>query len=361
MDLDNVASVEADDDFDMTADLAAAFDAAEADDSVSLDIKVERDRADSEIEAAAERARDDKGRFAAKEAAEVAPAKEQPAAAIATKEPVAAAIEQPEPVAGDLRAPPGWSPTAKAAFAELPADHPIKLAVAQREAEVNKGFEKLAAYKPIDRYMEMARQGGTTLDKALENYVGIENELSRDMVSGIARICQNKGIHPVALANQILARNGVAPSEAQAGETQVAHQQATVDLSPIHQELNALKSYVQEQQSAGVQSEIQRFASDPKHTFFENVKADMGNLIRSGYATDLNDAYDKACWANPEIRGLLIKQQTPVSDVSAKAAAASQARAASKSITGSPIPKAGSKGPETSIEDEIRELMDSSV
>jgi hypothetical protein len=363
---DNVAPV-ADDDFDVTADLAAAFDAAENDTPA-----LEPEPAGETAEQAAERVRDEKGRFAAKTEtdekaveAKTSVAKTDEIAPVAktSVSPVADPLAQPaEPV----KPPPGFSPTAKVVWDKETLSkeewEAVKRDIAKRNDEVGKGFEKLAEYKPIERFAEMARQSGTTLHRALENYVGIEQDLRRDFIGGISRICQNQGISPLALANQILARNGVAPSEGQAGNQPQAHQPAGVDLSPITQELNALKSYVQQQQTTAVQSEIQRFASDPKHTFFENVKADMGRLMNSGYAEGLDDAYEKACWANPEIRNLLIKQQqTAPTDPSAKVAAATQARAASKSITGSPIPNASAKGPDISIEDEIRQLMDASV
>lgn len=357
---DNVAAVAADDDFDIADDLAAAFDAAEAE-NPAADVPVEETAQET-----ADRVRDEKGRFAAKteepapvEAVKaVEPAKTAPAPAAPTVDPLA-------PPAEPVKPPPGFSPTAKVVWDKETLDkaewEAVKRDIAKRNEEVGKGFEKLAEYKPIERYAEMARQSGTTLDRALQNYVNIEQQISRDMVGGVAQIAQNGGIHPVALANQILARYGAATSEGQTGTDQ-GYQRPNVDLAPITQELSELRSYVQQQQTATVQTEIQRFASDPKNTFFENVKADMGRLMNSGYAENMDDAYEKACWANPEIRNLLIKQQaTSVSDPSAKVAAATQARAASKSITGSPIPNASAKGPETSIEDEIRQLMDASV
>jgi hypothetical protein len=353
MSMDNEADLSAanEDDFDISADLAAAFDAAEEPAETSADVPEET------AAETAERVRDEKGRFAPK-ATEVAATETQPTPTVEAKADVAAPVD-PVPVAGELRAPPGWSPAAKVAFANAPPE--IQQAVAKREQEVNAGFAKLAEYKPIERYAEMARQSGTTLDKALDNYIGIENQLRSDFPSAIETLCQRSGIHPVALANHILARNGGSPDQyGDTGATQ-ANQKAQVDLSPVMQKISALESYIAQQQNQGVQSEIERFASDPKHTFFDNVKADMGRLINSGYATDLSDAYDKACWANAEIRGLLIKQQSVTAAPSAKAAAANQARAASKSITGSPIPNASVKGPQSSLEDEIRQLMDSSV
>lgn len=304
-----------------------------------------------------ERLRDNKGKFATEKNAvkRDEPAKVEVASEAASKEEAAPADDKPA-----LRPPPGWSPTAKVAFDKLPPE--VQQAVANREEEVNRGFAKLGEYKPIDRYMDMARQSGTTLDKALENYVGIENRLRQDFPTGIAELCQRQGVHPVALANAILARHGVQSAQQDGtGEPQAAHQQApSVDLSPIHQEINALKSYIAEQQNQGVQTEIQRFASNPEHRFFENVKADMGRLINSGQAEDLEDAYDKACWANKEIRALLIKQQAPPPSVNG-ADAVSKAKAAAKATGGAPSagfkPNAGSEG--GSIRDTIRAAVNS--
>lgn len=244
-----------------------------------------------------------------------------------------------------IRPPPGWSPAAKVAFDNLPAE--VKQAVAQREIEVNKGFEKLSAYKPIDRYMDMARQSGTTLDKALEAYVGIETKLRQDFPGGILELCQRQGVNPTALAQHILSRNGAAPSNGQAGtDTQVRQQAPSVDPATV-QRIAALENFIQQQQSSTVQTEIQRFASDPKNTFFENVKTQMGQLINSGQAEDLEDAYDKACWANKEIRALLIKQQAPAPSANA-ADAVSKAKAAAKATGGAPSagfkPNAGTAG-----------------
>jgi hypothetical protein len=344
-----------DDDFE--ADVAAAFEAAEAPEAAPA-------------ETDADRARDEKGRFAKAEehgaAEKPAPFEPQaPPSKAAPAAPIAPVVDPLAAPAEPVKPPPGFSPTAKVVWDKESLSkeewEAVKRDIAKRNDEVGKGFEKLAEYKPLERYAEMARAGGTTLDKALENYVGIENELSRDMIGGVTRICQNKGVHPVALANQILARYGAAPSEGQTGDTPAHQTGGGVDLSPVMQKISALENYINQQQQTTVHSELQRFASNPEHKFFENVKADMGRLINSGYAEGLDDAYDKACWANPEIRNLLIKQQGATSDTSAKAAAANQARAASKSITGTPIPGAGNKGPASSIEDDVRAAFEAST
>jgi hypothetical protein len=75
------------------------------------------------------------------------------------------------------------------------------------------------------------------------------------------------------------------------------------------QKISALEQAFNQQHAAGAQTDIERFASDPKHMFFDNVRGEMSFLLQSGKAVSLGDAYDKACWADKEIRELLIKQQ----------------------------------------------------
>jgi hypothetical protein len=306
-----------------------------------------------------ERLRDDKGRFAKGD--------EKPIEAVKPASPSEGEVAKPDAPIDDksaLRPPPGWSPTAKVAFDKLPPE--VQQAVANREEEVNRGFAKLSEYKPIDRYMDMARQSGTTLDKALENYVGIENRLRQDFPTGIAELCQRQGVHPVALANAILARHGASPQQDASGDQEQVRQQPSYDPA-VMQKISALEAqvrqqaeFVQNQQNQGVQTEIQRFASNPEHKFFENVKTDMGRLINSGQAEDLEDAYDKACWANKEIRALLIKQQAPPPSANG-ADAVSKAKAAAKATGGAPSagfkPNAGAEG--GSIRDTIRAAVNS--
>src|SRR5437879_1297314 len=95
MAVDDVAAVAADDDFDVTADLAAAFDAAEQDVSPAADVPAEET-----AEETADRVRDEKGRFAKAEepepAAKAVPAAE-PRPEVAAPQVVAGAIPESAP------------------------------------------------------------------------------------------------------------------------------------------------------------------------------------------------------------------------------------------------------------------------
>lgn len=313
--------------------------------------------ASPEAKSDGERARDESGRFAKSETKpEIKPqaAKPEEAGKVDTGAPDPA--KAPDEA---LRAPTSWSPTAKAAFNELPA--PVKDAIAKREQEVNNGFAKLAEYKPLDQWIDMAKQSGTDLNTALQNYRGIELKLQQDFVGGIAHIAQRQNVHPVQLAQAILSRFGVSGQNGEAAG-QPGYQTPQVDLSPIQEEIRALRDHINQQEMISINSEIQRFASDAKHPFFENVKADMGRLMEAGQAESLEDAYDMACWANKEIRALLIKQQAIPQSAAKAEDAVQRARAADKATGGAPAagfsPAAPKVAAGASIRDTIRAAVD---
>ena len=116
------------------------------------------------------------------------------------------------------------------------------------------------------------------------------------------------GVDPRALA---AAFNGGEPPQGQQ-----PNDPFTQRLSGIEQTLQQLMGSQQQreaefarQENESVQSEIQRFASDPAHKYFENVRADMGILYQAGKATTLEDAYQQACWLNPKSAICKIKEQ----------------------------------------------------
>lgn len=57
-----------------------------------------------------------------------------------------------------------------------------------------------------------------------------------------------------------------------------------------------------EVQRGAISAEVAAFADDSQHPYFEDVADDMTRLINAGSATSLQDAYDKAVWANSATR-----------------------------------------------------------
>lgn len=231
-----------------------------------------------------------------------------------------------------LAPPVGWSPAAKAAYAKLPAE--VQEAVARREVEINNGFAKLKDYKGLDDYAEMARASGTTLKEAFDRYKAAEDLLDRDFRGGVMQLCEMYGVHPMQLAQEFAAAfggQGQQPgAQPQPGDPQVGL--LARELAGIKEFVRTLSTEREQQEREGINSFVQQFSQDK--LYFEDVRKDMAHLIRTGQANDLEEAYDKACWMNPQIRDLLIKERAAPQEAEARV---SRARRASGSLpTGAP-------------------------
>lgn len=288
----------------------------------------------------------------APEAAPVAPVKDDKPVAnravdgkFATKADDAPAENQPHaiPVDGEKAATPSlppasWSPQAKALWGKdtLTAQEVAvwKTEAAKREADVEKGFKEYGEYKPIKQYMDMARQSGTTLDKALENYTGLEKLLRTDVFSGVERVLRNVNVDPVAFANAYLARQGVAPQPGQQRQQQAP--QFNPDDLINRAKAAAMNDFRAEQNNVRVNAEISAFAADPKNVYFSNVQEAMGRLIEVGFAKTLDSAYEQACKLDPTISQLIQQRALSGSGVTTASSAVPQARAAAKATMGAP-------------------------
>lgn len=350
----------------------------------------------AEPQKADDRPRDEQGRFAPKSeepapetalkvakepvAAKSEPAVASPGAQEPNKQtPAQAVAEGPageaQP-AGQHRPPPGWSVAAKAAFDKLP--EPVQAAVAKREEEISNGFAKLAEYKGLDEYVSMARENGKALPEVLKAYINAENMLQADPINAIAYLARQYKAHPVQLIAGIARSYGIdlrqlasqpqgAPNQPGAVQPPgfdprlMSHFQALESRQRTLEETLRQQETLREQaEQESVNGEIGQFAAKPENKYFDNVRETMGQLINTGAAKDLPDAYEKACWAHPEIRQLFINEQIEKSkaQLAAEAKAKSeQAKRTSKSLSpGAPITGSNARGvgtPNATVRDEI--------
>ncbi|MBX5148477.1 hypothetical protein [Rhizobium lentis] len=308
---------------------------------------------------AADRQRDEHGRFAPKDQDKTGQASQQPAAApkatqadtAASATPAAqqAAATQEQPASSSHRVPPGWSAEAKAHFGALPAE--VQAAISKREQEVDNGFRVLQDYKGLEEFTPIIRQAGMTHAEVMRKAIDWENALIRDPVNTVINVARMAGVNLQALVagqqDQILQRR---PQQAQQ--------------QPTPQPVNVEATVEQVLRKRDTQTQVDAFLSDPANVHAEAVLDDMVALISAGRASSLKDAYDAACWMRPDIRQQLISQAAPANQVqdqnTQKAAAADQARRASRSISGSsaPGPTQGAAAAQpTSIRDSLRSAL----
>lgn len=321
----------------LRASLAAAFDAPET----------ETPSPEKPEVLPALPARDETGKFVAKptEPAKPEPAPEIPAKPEAGKVDASAPLATPQlsPASPAIAPPPGWSVVAKAEWEKLPA--PVREAVAKRETEISAGLAELGEWKPLKPYSELAKQSGTTLSQALDRYIAYERAIMAKPVEAVLGIIRDFNIDPTQIAAALGAPAATPkPSDPQPQPQPQPPPRPDPALAELKTIVTQLASTINGQTQASVQSELTAFQNavengKPKHPFFDNVKITMGRLMQTGEATSLEDAYDKACWANSEIRSALIKERDEAAKADAASVAndaASKARQASKSLNGAP-------------------------
>lgn len=252
----------------------------------------------------------------------------KPALAQGAAAPAASAAAQDQPW---QKAPQSLKPEAREKWASVPAE--IQQDIHRRERDtavaLQRATEQTRAAEPLLRAVQpfaqqLAARGQSPAD-VISNFMRTEQALShpdeRTRAQVIAGALGTYRVSVQALADAI-----------EAGPQQ--HQQQPQGITPQAVQQMVQEQFAQREQHGAyqrAQSEIGAF----KGEFLNDLKPAMGALIQAGLATDLQSAYDAACWADPRIRGII--QQREASKSAANATASTQrAKAASSSIRSSP-------------------------
>lgn len=256
----------------------------------------------------AERARDEKGKFApepkVKEASEAAPK---------TEIPKTGTDAQPKPASTQVGPPPGWSAESKAFYNSLPPDHPIRKDVAKREGEISEGFktktQELNRYQEIEQAIAPVRQvfqqAGIHSDaEAIKNLLGWENSFRNPAtrVQSFHNLARQYGVDLSQLAQ--------GPSEPSTAQDIPAHLRPVLDqFGNIANDVQTLKSELQRRDQETISAKLSDFAKDKPH--FEKVRVNMGKLMQAGLVSpdDLDGAYQKAISLDPEVSAAIAAEK----------------------------------------------------
>jgi hypothetical protein len=129
-------------------------------------------------------------------------------------------------------------------------------------------------------------------------------------------------------------------------------------LSAIESTLTMSQQRALQETQAKVSKEVEAFASDSKHPYFDDVADDIVAMIQAGRT--LEDAYEKAVWANPvtrqkEIARLDTERQTQAQK-KAKEEAEKAKKASSANVKSRDTNKAPTE-PKGTMEDTMRETL----
>lgn len=317
---------------------------------------------------AEQRARDAQGRFAGKTDAEDAKVVDR----TGQGQGAAQAAQGTAPAAGDqaqaaaaaaaaaaaIAAPGNLKPELRAAWDAAPAE--LRKWISDREAEVHKGFTR----------MDEERQFAKTMRETIAPYSAMIQAEGGDAPGAVKALLNTAYIlragspqQKVMALQSIATQYGITPEHVQQAQ-RMQGQPVDPRIANLEQQIQQLtQSRQQEEQQrvqqfqTQIQTEIAAFAASPGHEHYEQVKPHMAALLKAELAKDMQDAYDQAVWARPDLRQQVLAaqqqtaQQAQVTQAQARAAAAKRAAG---SVAGSPGTSIPVSAPDRSLRDEIR-------
>jgi hypothetical protein len=300
-------------------------------------------------ESASEKAaRDEKGRFAPK----------------ATDAPEQQQETQQDEQLSTRKAPSSWKPAAQEAFLKADRGEPltaeeIKLLTAEaerRESDFHRGVSEFkghserakaydAAIAPYQQHLQrLGVDAPTAINELMQAEVTLRTGDPLTKANYLALLAREYGID----LNQVQQPQNVDP------QTQYLMQQ----LNELRQNQQMWQNQIQQQEKMKAQQVLQSFSNAEK-PHFDAVRNDMADLLETGKAKTLEEAYTKAIWMRPDIRQTLI--DTQIADVQKKALAQAQAqrvKTASVSVKGSSPASSGNQPTNGSLEDILRAQFD---
>jgi hypothetical protein len=283
---------------------------------------------------APERVRDESGKFEAREEPQV-----------------------PEELKPERRAPSSWKPDAQAAFlkadrGEQLTSEEVRILTAEaerRESDFHRGVEGFKSHA------QKARQ----FEQAIAPYQQTLQQLGVDAPTAVSKLLQadhilrNSDPYQKALYWQNLAREynidigQIQNAPQQDPQTQYLMQQ----LNELRQTQQMWQNSIQEQERSKANHELESFATSEK-THFEAVRNDMADLLETGKAQSLEQAYEMAIWMRPDVRQTLIEQQRIEAQKKyEEQQRATRAKTASVSVKGSSPSSGGSQPVSGSLRD----------
>lgn len=184
-----------------------------------------------------------------------------------------------------------FSADAKAAWKDVPES--VRGEVRRAMTEMERGIQQYQqALDPLKPYMEQARRSGTTIDAALKSYVAMENTLRQNPAAGLRALAQNLGMTPADMASLLTGQ--AAEGDQTAQRENVRMQQY---IGQLQQKIEQLEQSFTATRQQTIEESVTKFARE--HPRFDELSTEIVRLLETGYAADLEEAYEKAERLNP--------------------------------------------------------------
>ncbi len=236
--------------------------------------------------------------------------------------------QEAEP-APDMAPPEHWSSEEKEQFLAIPAEH--REMVANTRKSLEKGyqtkFDDLASLRKeheqivnlVQPFEAQMQANGLDRVGGIRAMVGMQQMLLQNPNQAIAQLVQQYGgVNAAAIVQGIAQTYGVvqSPTASEADEyTDPQVQQLQSQMAQMQASAAQQQQFAQQQNQADASAQIQVFSGTKddqgnlKFPHFDTVRAAMGDLITTGHAGGMEEAYEKAVWQNPDTRAILQADQ----------------------------------------------------
>lgn len=232
---------------------------------------------------------------------------------------------------------------------------PLRNALREQERNAAQAIEqhstKAKAWAPVEQalapHMQELQQAGVSPTQYVGNLIEADKYLRRDPIAALDWLAQSYlGADLIAVAEHMRDKGGgyQAPDPVQQ------------KIAALEQQVQQLAQLPKQQQTAALQTQIAEWAKDKPH--FADVRQHMQALAANQPEASLDDLYEQATWAHPQIRARTLQEQEDkrLADLKRTRAAGAQSPRGVPYSNGAAHAK-----PTMSLEDEIAMHLDGGV
>jgi hypothetical protein len=282
------------------------------------------------------------GRFVAKNPTEQA----EPPVAENADQSAEAVVEQAKPT---IDAPLSWSAEQKAKWASLPPD--AQSYIVQRDKEqhdaITRAGQQIKAFEPIgkviEQYGHVFQKNGLQPHDGIARMMAVNEMLETDAPAAIREIARVYGVNLQGTTDE---------QNANPENPRIAELEARLARQEAH--LTAQMRQRQEAEANELAREIADFAKDKPH--FETVRKVMAGLMNSGAAETMQEAYDRAIYADPTIRQSLQVDAQKAAEDKRKAEEAERVKAAKRAAGVNVKSSTGHSNGPRSMDDDLKAI-----
>lgn len=206
--------------------------------------------------------------------------------------------EKTENTEVSVKAPPvSWSKEQHEIWAKLPPEAQEYIELREKQiADGMNGYKEIKGFademqRTLEPFRDEIRSHGITEAQAIQNLMGTHRVLTQGPLEARQEAF-------VKLGQSI----GLIPNE---GQPQIdPHtQELQQRITRMEQQENLRQQQLNQQAQTKIMSDLEAFAADPEHAYFDEVAEDMLPLLKPGMSmADVKSVYEKAVWANPVTR-----------------------------------------------------------